>query len=395
MLLTPTQAEKLILQHPPSLSTESVSLQESPGRILAQELVADRPLPPYDRVMMDGISFRNAEAGEPPHFKIAGIHAAGDAEAAPLPAGQCWEIMTGANLPGDCDTVVPYEETDRVGDDEITANPEAISPGKHIHRQGSDFAQGDLLVPSGLRIDSRIAAVAATIGATCIDVLRKPRVAIFTTGDEVVPPSEQPAPHQVRQSNYASLAAALQKLGAEIAHYEHLLDDEELTTRALRDHLEVDLVLLCGGISKGKRDYVRPVVEGLLGEPVLHGIAQRPGKPLAFWQGPPSVFALPGNPMSVQVTFHRYVRPFLDRMNGQLTPDRTVELSEAFQFAPPFTYFLPVTIEQAGATLRATPRTLANSGDFASAIPSSGFLELPGDQSDFPQGFLATYRDWL
>lgn len=395
MLLTPTQAEELILKGPPTLSREEVPLGDSPGRILARELVADRPLPPYDRVMMDGIAFRNADTGNTPRFRIAGIHAAGNPEAPPLLDGHCWEIMTGANLPGDCDTVVPYEETERVGSDEMSANPDAISPGKHVHRQGSDFAEGDLLVPQGLRIDSRIAAVAATVGATMIEVLRKPTVALFTTGDEVVPPSEEPAPHQVRQSNHASLAAAMRKLGAEIVHYEHLIDDEELTARALREHLDVDVILLCGGISKGKRDFVRPVVEMLLGPPALHGIAQRPGKPLAFWQGPPCVFALPGNPMSVQVTLHRYVRPFLDRMQDQSSPNRCVELAVPFQFAPPFAYFLPVTVGQKGATLQATPRTLANSGDFASAIPSAGFIELPGDQSDFPQGFLATYRDWL
>lgn len=393
-LITPADAEAIILRSLPTLGTEKVQLEEATGRILARELTADRALPSYHRVMMDGICFRSADPGDG-DLCVAGIHAAGDPEPSPLPSGHCWEVMTGACLPPDCDTVIPYEQIIWPAEDRVSFDPDMAQPGKHVHRSGSDYAAGDLLVPSHRLIDSRVAAVAATIGATTLSVLRQPRVVIFTTGDEVVDPTATPAAHQVRQSNAASLRSSLAHLGGVVVHHEHLPDDEETTTTAVRANLDADLILLCGGISKGKRDYVRPVLESLLGPPSFHGIAQRPGKPLAFWSGPPPIFALPGNPMSVQVCFHRYVRPYLDALQHQRTPIRTVQLGTAIQFTPPFAYSLPVRLRQDGATLLAEPTPLANSGDFASAIDSEGFIELPAAQDDFPEGFLAPFREWL
>ncbi len=395
-LITPAEAEAIVLRQFPVLESEEVSLHSAYGRILAAALVADRPLPPYHRVMMDGICFPSASPGGDPVLRVAGIHPAGAPAPAPLANGHCWEVMTGACLPPDCDTVVPYEDITRPDAEHVTFPANSAHPGKFIHRCGSDFAAGEVLAPAGARLDSRVTAVAATIGATSLPVLRKPRVTIFTTGDEVVAPDSSPAPHQVRQSNAPSLRAALRDLGTELCHHEHLPDDQAATLSALRKNLDADLILLCGGISRGKRDYVRSVIESLHGPPAFHGVSQRPGKPLAFWPGSPPIFALPGNPMSVLVCFHRYVRPFLDGMQRQPTPLRTVQLTgPTFRFEPPFSCFLPVRLRQDGATLLAEPMPLANSGDFASSIDSDGFIELPPGQQDFPEGFLAPFREWL
>ncbi len=393
-LITPDAAEAVTLAHLPVLGTEEIPLEEAHGRVLASELRADRPLPPYDRVMMDGICFRKADLEESPSLTIAGDHPAGASGPDPLAPGHCWEVMTGACLPSDCDTVLPYEQITRQGSS-ISFPPETAVQGRFIHEESSDHATGDLLVSSHTLIDSRVAAVAATVGATTLRVLQRPRVAIFTTGDEVVEPAASPAPHQVRQSNAASLRAALAVLGAKLIHHQHLPDDPDAITSAVREHLDSDLLLLCGGISKGKYDFVRPVIESLLGVPAFHGVAQRPGKPLAFWPGPPPVFALPGNPMSVQVTFHRYVRPFLEALQNQSTVVRTVSLASEIRFDPPFACSLPVTLRQEGATLLADPAPLSNSGDFASAIESDGFIELPADHKVFPPGSLAPFRAWL
>ena len=155
--------------------------------------------------------------------------------------------------------------------------------------------------------------------------------------------------------------------------------------------------VLCGGISNGKRDFVRPVIEQVAGPPAFHGVAQRPGKPLAFWRpnNTPLIAALPGNPMSVLTCFHRYMRPLLDRLAGQSPLVRTVQLTEAVSFPPPFAWLLPVALRQDGANLLADPCPLANSGDFASSIGTDGFLELPGETTDFPEGFLAPYHEWI
>ena len=393
-LITPDAAEALTLTHLPALGTEEISLEEAHGRVLASELRADRPLPPYDRVMMDGICFRKADLDEFSSLTIAGDHAAGAPAPDPLAPGHCWEVMTGACLPSDCDTVLPYEQITRQGSN-VSFSREAAVQGRFIHEESSDHAPDDILVPSNSLIDSRIAAVAATVGATTLKVLQRPRVALFTTGDEVVEPATSPAPHQVRQSNAASLRAALAVLGTELIHHQHLPDNPDATTSAVREHLDSDLLLLCGGISKGKYDFVRPVMESLLGAPAFHGVAQRPGKPLAFWPGPPPVFALPGNPMSVQITFHRYVRPFLETLQNLRPVIRTVSLASEVRSDSPFACSLPVNLRQDGATLLADPAPLSNSGDFASAIESDGFIELPADHKVFPQGSLAPFRSWL
>ncbi|NNC86920.1 MAG: molybdopterin molybdotransferase MoeA [Akkermansiaceae bacterium] len=393
-LITPAAAEGLILDGLPVLGTIPVPLGEAARHVLATPLAADRPLPPHDRVMMDGIACRVAEAiaggGE---LTIAGLHPAGAAEPGALPAGHCWEIMTGAALPPDCDCVVPYEEIEKMPPKVLIRNTAALSAGQNIHSLGSDFAPGAELVPAGRRLGPRELAVAATVGATTITVRRPPRVAIITTGDELVPPDQAPLPHQVRQSNAPSLAGALAAWGPAVVRARHVPDEEAALGDAIDGALaDCDLLLLCGGISKGQRDYVRPVLETRLGPPALHGVAQRPGKPLAFWRGPVPVFALPGNPISVLVTFHRFVLPALAAMHGQAWSRRTVTLAEDFSFRPPVAYHLPVTLTADG---RAVPAPLANSGDFASAIPSDGFIELPADQDEFPAGFAAPYLAWL
>lgn len=394
-LISPSRAEELVMRKIPGAPVEKIPLKLAAGRILAVPLVADRPLPPYHRIMLDGIVFASADAPAERIWQAVGIHAAGAVDPPKLKPGQCWEIMTGASLPPDCDTIVPYEDAVRVEPGRFSVREEAIRPGFYIHREGSDFAAGDVLVPQHRAVDSRVAAVAATVGATHLAVLRRPSVAVFTTGDEVVPPERIPAPHQIRQSNAASLAATWRNLNADPLSPAHLADDPAATKAAIRERMDADVILLCGGISKGVHDYVRPVVESLLGAPAFHGIAQRPGKPLAFWPGPPAIFALPGNPMSVQICFHRYVVPFFRAIQKQPASRRIVELAAPFCFAPPLAYFLPVRLAQKGATLRARPLPLANSGDFASAIDSDGFIELPAGQTDFAEGFLAPFSEWL
>lgn len=393
-LITPRVAEEITLSTIPELAEEDVPPEQARGRILALPLVADRPLPPYDRVMMDGICCKKSDLEEHTTLAIAGDHPAGAPTPQQTPRGHCWEVMTGACLPPDCDTVIPYEQISRQ-DHHFTIEAGSAVAGRFIHRRASDYETGEILVPPNTIIDSRVAAVAATVGATTLRVLQRPRVSLFTTGDEVVDRSSTPADHEIRQSNAAALHAALSAVGAELAHYQHLPDDPGATLTAVEKHRNCDLLILCGGISKGKYDFVRPVMEKIFGPPSFHGVAQRPGKPLAFWGGTPSIFALPGNPMSVQITFHRYVLPFLKAAQRQRYSSQIVSLSSNFSFEPAFAYSLPVKTSQEEACTIAEPLPLANSGDFASAIESDGFIELPAEKGSFPKGTLASYWPWL
>jgi len=393
-LITPQAAEEITLSAIPDLGEEDVPLENAGGRVLARPLVADRPLPPYDRVMMDGICCKERDLEEHPTLAIVGEHPAGAPAPQATPPGHCWEVMTGACLPPDCDTVIPYEQVTRQ-DHHFAIEAGSAIRGRFIHRRASDYEAGAILVPSDTVIDSRVAAVAATVGATRLQVVKRPRVSLFTTGDEVVDPKSTPADHEIRQSNAAALHAALFEAGAELVHYQHLPDDPLATFTAVERQRHCDLLILCGGISKGKYDFVRPAMEKMFGPPSFHGVAQRPGKPLAFWEGIPSVFALPGNPMSVQITFHRYVLPFLKAALRQSHSSQIVSLSSKFTFDSSFSYSIPVKTRQEDACIVAEPIPPANSGDFASAIESDGFIELPAGRGSFPKGALTRYWSWL
>lgn len=352
------------------LESETLSLEDALGRVLREDLFADRPFPPFDRVTMDGIAFRFADFKNSP-LTLQGIHAAGQATPPPLKAGHCWQIMTGSVLPPDCDTIIPYEEVTITETEALIQNQP--SPGKFIHREGSDASQGDLMLTSGTRLGPGHLGMLASIGATQVQVTRLPRLTILSTGDELIPVAETPLPHQLRQSNGITLLSAVRQWGPAEVHWEHLPDNLAATTTGIDKALEnSDLVILSGGISKGRKDYVRPALESLLGDPLFHGVAQRPGKPLAFWKG---VVALPGNPNSTLTTFQRYVVPMLHRMTGSPEiEDITLPLASPIERHPFLTQFLPAKLNHEGQAISLSPQ---NSGDFVTPLQSTGYLELP------------------
>ena len=352
------------------LGIETVALEDSLSRILREDLFADRPFPPFDRVTMDGVAFRFADHDGSP-FTLQGTHAAGNPTPPPLKPKHCWQIMTGSVMPPDCDTVIPYEIIS-LTDTHATISCEAV-PGKFIHREGSDASTGDLMIKSGTRIKPGHLGMMASIGATQVKATRLPRVKILTTGDELIPVNESPLPHQLRRSNGITLISAIRNQGPVEASWSHLPDELEATTKGIAEALELsDLVILSGGISKGQKDYVRPALESLRGDPLFHGVAQRPGKPLAFWKG---IVALPGNPNSTLTTFQRYVVPLLRRMTGD--PDVqtiTLPLAAPISQHPFLTQFLPAKLNSEGKAISLSPQ---NSGDFVTPLESTGYLEIP------------------
>lgn len=352
------------------LESEAIPLSSAAGRVLAGPLVADRDQPPYNRAMMDGIAFSSGEIPPGRRFTPAGLHAAGNPPPGKLPAGHAWEIMTGACVPLDCDTVVPYED---LLDGWTLADD--VVPGQYIHSAGSDARAGDILVPAGQRIGPVEIAIAASVGATEVRVFRRPRVVILSTGDEAVPIESTPETWQIRRSNGPMLAGLLERRGIHPVYHGHAPDDPEACGRSIDQALSgCDLLLICGGISQGRKDFIRPLLEDRLGSPRFHGVAQRPGKPLAFWSGPPAVFALPGNPVSVLATFTRHVGPYLSRMEGARTELLSIVPGGEIRPLPAFSWLLTVAPRPAGAL---HPRPPANSGDFISVAGSTGIIEIP------------------
>lgn len=279
--------------------------------------------------------------------------------------------MTGAILPDDCDTIVPYEEVE-ISETHAKIT-DKISPGSFIHREGSDAKSGDLILKSGLVLGPGHLGIAASIGAVTLKVTRKPVVSILTTGDELIPPDQTPLPHQLRQSNGLTIENALRQWGPAKVTRTHLADDLETTTHGIASALEAsDLIILSGGISKGKKDYVRPALESLQGPPLFHGVAQRPGKPLAWW---PGAAALPGNPNSSLTTFNRYLLPLLQKLTGGPPPkSMTLPLVAPIEKHTALTIMLPANMQTDGKVIGLQPQ---NSGDFLTPLSGTGFLEIP------------------
>lgn len=390
-----------------ALPEEPLPLEAATGRILAEPLVADRDFPPYDRVTMDGIalSFQAFAQGQR-SFPIQGMQAAGQARQRLNDPQACIEIMTGAVRPEGTDVVVRYEDVEMVeenGNRQARLAIDALQPWKNVHRQGSDHARGKVLCKAGKRITAAEVAIAATVGKHQLRVRALPRVALVSTGDELVPIAATPLPHQIRRSNAHMVAAALQETGAQ-TRLLHLKDEPDHIRNRLQALLqEEDVLVLSGGVSMGKADYLPRVLAELGVQKRFHKVRQRPGKP--FWFGVHEeaacvVFALPGNPVSSFVGCYRYVRPWLRAQLGEeAAPLLYARLSEPVHFKPPLTYFMQAQVhsDETGQ-LWARPLQGAGSGDHANLLYNNAILELPGEErSDFDAGEafpLYAYRKW-
>ncbi|MFZ9964310.1 MAG: molybdopterin molybdotransferase MoeA [Terrimicrobiaceae bacterium] len=389
--LSPAEAEERIFSLRGKVAPKSCGLEDAAGKILRQDITADHDFPPFDRVMMDGLAVRS-NGGR--RFLVQGVAAAGKPQIALPPAEDAAvEVMTGAVLPGGADAVLPcewYELHDGVA---VLQPGKEAQAGEFIHRKGSDHFAGDALLRSGVRLGPVEIGIAAACGCAEIQVAAPLRIAVLGTGDELVPVGEVPKAGQIRRSNTHALAAALQLSGHGPTAAGCLRDDPEDLRQGLATILSMnDLVILTGGVSKGRWDLVPEILVSLGATSILHGIAQRPGKPMGVWQMPGGqvVFGLPGNPVSALVCLHRYVLPALSHWSGESAPMRPRRiLHGGFTKQPGLTLFLPVR-EMPDGTV--APAPVANSGDFVGLAGSDGFVEV--DES-FADGEAAPYFPWL
>ncbi len=397
-MLTPAEADAAIAAVLGQVPEQELPLAACAGRVLRREVRAERDAPPFDRVAMDGIAFA-AAAGAHRSFRITAVQAAGAPPHTLRSDVECIEVMTGAVLPLGCDTVVPIERI-QVADGIATLEPGyAPVPWQHVHRRASDAVAGDVLLTTGMPLGAPEIAIAASAGLPRLAVSRLPRVAVISTGDELVEPGRPILDHQIRRSNSHGLAAALALAGFEPATDRHLPDDEAELQRSLALELDrSDVLVLSGGISAGRFDHVPTALTALGVQKVFHQVAQRPGRPFWFGTRAPGrlVFALPGNPVSVLVCLARYVIPALLALSGARPRARArAALARPFEFKAPLTCFLPVTLryDQDGRTL-AEPRPTGGSGDFISLAGTDGFVELPPGPAIHPMGLTVPFHRW-
>ena len=358
---------------------DKIRLENSLGRILAQEIVADRDYPPFDRATRDGFAVRAVDCREVgAKLRVIGEIRAGGEFAETVSAGECVQIMTGAVVPRGADAVVMIEHT-RTGARENEVMIERVAETRmNIVPRGSESRAGDVLLRAKTRIGYAEIAIAAQVGRTELEVNRKPRVAILSTGDEVVAVDAQPGPFEIRNSNGASLAAQSELAGAEAVLFGNAPDRVDELREMIERGLQEDALVLSGGVSMGKYDLVEEVLRGLGAEFFFDAVAIRPGRPAVFGicRGKP-VFGLPGNPVSTMVTFELLAVPALDILSGgdaRPVPLLKAKLSKAVEQKAPLTHFLPAMLDWANGEATVSELPWQGSGDIATLTRGNCFL---------------------
>ena len=398
-MLTTAEAQKAVLAAMPDFPATTIDVAGAAGRVLRQSVAAERDQPPFDRVMMDGIAIAYADyAGSTRTFPIQATQAAGD-PALILEAGKAIEIMTGASLPENADCIVPVE---RILVDDGTATLEEryeAEQRQFIHPRASDHAAGAELLRPGKRISPMDIAVIASCGLTKIEVSGIPIIRIISTGNELVPAGEPIDAHQIRMSNGPAIRAMLGAHGYDDCHHDHIADDRALLRQKIGAHLDAaNILVLSGGVSMGKADYVPEILRELGVELVFHKVSQRPGKPMWFGTGSngQAVFALPGNPVSALVCCRQYVIPALEKASAAVPASpEFASLASDVTFKPDLTCFQPVKIiSNAAGQVLAMPIRTNTSGDFTALSATDGYVELAQEQSEFPAGTPVFLHRW-
>lgn len=394
-MITVEEALEIIFYHQVDFGTEKVPLDKANGKILRESIVADRDFPPFDRVTMDGIAihyetFKDGARG----FSIAGEAPAGSPRETLKETSQCLEVMTGAVLPQGTDTVIRYEDVEiKEGIAQLLL--EEIKFCQNVHFQGIDRKEGDQILNEGILLGAAQLGVCATVGQDPVMVSRIPKTLIISTGDELVEVHETPAPHQIRKSNIAQLQALLADFKV-TPDTLHLTDDyEEILSKLKGAIVEYDLILLSGGVSKGKYDFLPKALSELGVEKLFHKIKQRPGKP--FWFGRKAncfVFAFPGNPVSSFMCANRYLRPWLaECLQQNIQRPEFAKLAEEVAFKPDLTYFLEVQLRSnTKGVLEAHPVKGNGSGDLANLVDADAFIQLPQGRDVYEAG--GVYPIW-
>ncbi|NCT82210.1 MAG: molybdopterin molybdotransferase MoeA [Comamonadaceae bacterium] len=368
---------RLLAQAQPLAGRETLATSAAAGRVLAADLVSPVDVPPADNSAMDGYALRAAEAAL--DLPVTQRIPAGSLPR-PLPPGEAARIFTGAQLPAGADAVVMQEFTEL--SDERLRITQPVSAGQHVRLRGEDVRAGSVVLPAGTRLDAIALGLAATAGAAELTVSRRPRVALFSTGDELVMPGEPLPPGAIYNSNRFTLRALLEGLGCEVVDLGIVPDKLEATRAALREAASrADVILTSGGVSVGEEDHLRPAVQAE-GRLDLWSIAIKPGKPFAYGKvGAAHFIGLPGNPVSSLVTFLLLVRPFLLKLQGatRLAP-RGCRIAAGFDWPRPDKRreFLRVRLDETGGLALFANQS---SGVLTSAFWADGLLDNPAGQA--------------
>ena len=392
-MLSVSEALAAVLQQVKTLPVEEAALAALPlGRVLAETVGSDIDSPPYTKSMMDGYAVRATDG--PVTLRIVEEVAAGQMPTKFVQAGEATHITTGAPIPNGADAVVMIEQTQPISPDEIRILVPVIA-GKNILERGTEMKEGEIVLQAGCVLGPQEFGLLATVGRVAVAVVSKPRVAILTTGDEIVEPSRKPGPGQIRNSNGSMLLAQSERAGATPRYLGIARDTVDSLRALIAVGLErADVLILSGGVSAGKFDLVPGVLQELGVVSHFHKVTMKPGKPLFFGMRQDKlVFGLPGNPVSSFVCFELFVRPALRKLSGHADPEpRRTQLPVVGELHTENDRptFWPARVELGEAGFRVRPLPWSGAADLRALHTANALLEIPPGEQRFQTGQLAT-----
>lgn len=391
-MITVDQALEMVLSRVEPLGAEPIALEQAHARVLAQDVIADMDLPPFDRARMDGYALRSADAAVAPvTLKVIGEIAAGAAFAGEVQAGEAIKIFTGAPVPKGADAVQKVEVTESDGNHVIIKEP--VKSGQFITPQASEVSAGEVVARAGRQIAAAEMAVLASFGYPQVKVFRRPRVGVLSTGSELVEVSVKPSAAQIRNSNSYSIASYAERAGAIVDNLGTVIDTPEATREALlKAFTERDVVITSGGVSMGDYDLVKATLKALDAEIYFDKVSIRPGKPTVFARrGNVWFFGLPGNPVSTAVTFNVFARTALRKMQGDrapLLPTIAAELVSAIKDSSNRRSYLPARLFIKDGRAMAESLKWVGSSDLVAFMNANALIVVREDVHDIAAGGL-------
>lgn len=395
-MISVQEAQQLIISSTQVLSAETVQLENAFGRILAEDILADRDYPPFNRAAMDGYAFRLSDYQQETtnhELKITGELYAGHVFDGVLKNGECLKIMTGAATPSDLDCIIQVELA-VVNGNKVSFPNTNHKPWQNIARKGEDCKESDIILKKNTFLSPTEIATIAVLGKKEIQVYKLPKVAIISTGDELVAVGEQVNAFQIRDSNAFALLAFFQSWHIPVARREIVQDDTEALSKLVSEVLDFDIIVLSGGVSMGAADYVPKILAENGVRNIFHKIKLKPGKPLWFGQTPNggAVFGLPGNPLSAQVCFKLFIETHLRAAFGLNQPDiQQFPISTDRKKKVKLDEYFPVKLSDG----KLFPIQFNGSGDVTSTVGSTGIALHSIDKGDLTEESLIDYLSWV
>lgn len=398
-MIVVAEALAKILNAAVPLGSHKIPIEKSLSHVLAEDVLADRPIPPFDRVAMDGFAVNSADFRTASvELKIVDRIQTGVASSRVLNPGEAIQIMTGAPSPQGADAVVKVENA-KVDGDWVTLVEEKMKPGLNIAKQGEDAAEGKLLIPAGTPLTTAGIAVCASVGISKVEVGRKPRIRIISTGTEIVPPHQEPLPHQIRDCNSFTLRTLCRALDLEAEFLGISVDDTKILGKLIREGLKADILVLSGGVSMGDYDHVPALLSENGVEKIFHSVEIKPGKPVWFGKTGNNtyVFGLPGNPVSVQTAFKIFAEPLIRKLSGETSPQPRflyLPLLNDVSSSTPREHYMPGRMSNQEGKTFVEHVSIRGSGDFSNFESSQGLIRCPAEMNLLKANSMVEFLPW-